>query len=80
MTVAGWGLVVGMVDAHCLTDIDPAQGILNQGIGDETRNENAAGFRKPTAFSFAVLCIIVFKLFSAFWGRRSLQIRYAIHF
>ena len=37
-----------------------------------TANENAA-------FSFAVLCIIVFKLSSTFWGRRSSQIRYAAH-
>ena len=41
-----------MGDARCLTDIDPTQGILNQGIDDETRNENVAGFRNMTRFPY----------------------------
>ena len=36
--------------------------------------------RIPAVFSFAVLCIIVFKLSSIFWGGMSFQIRYAAHF
>ena len=46
------------------------EGFQNQALPQRTANDNAV--------SFAALCS--FHVYFIFWGRRSLQIRYAVHF